>query len=138
MDFSKTITTENLMTQFNDFFKPEALFSKDNPLLKSFRQGHELMFETFDKAARVQLAYAEELLDVNRKQFETLYSGKSLKDAVAAQQDLVTEVGKRTAKCVGDLQEVVVEMQAGVSEAANDLGAGPASSKAKTKKSKSA
>ena len=126
------------MSQINDFFKPEALFSRDNPLLKSLRQGHELMFETFDKAARVQLTYAEELLDVNRKQFEAFYSGKSLKDAVAAQQDLATEVGKRTAKCVGDLQEVVVEMQAGVSEAANDLGASPATGKARTKKTKSA
>ncbi|MDT8321673.1 MAG: phasin family protein [Xanthomonadales bacterium] len=125
------------MTQVNDFFKPDVLFSAGNPLLTSIRQGHQLMFETFDKAARVQLTYAEELLDVNRKQFELLYAGKSLKETVADQQDLATEWGKHAAKCVGDLQEVAVELQAGVSEAANDM-ATPEAGNTRTKKTKSA
>lgn len=125
------------MTQVNDFFKPDVLFSADNPLLKTLRQGHQLMFETFDKAARVQLTCAEELLDVNRKRFESLYAGKSLKETVADQQDLATEWGKRAAKCVGDLQEVAVELQAEVNEAANDM-ATPEAGKAKTKKTRSA
>jgi hypothetical protein len=109
------------MSQFTDFFKPETLFSRDNPFLKSAEKTHRLIFETLDKAARVQLSFAEDLLDINRERFESLYAGQSLTDMFTAQQNIVTELGKRTARYAGDLQEVVTSLQVDASEAANEL-----------------
>ena len=124
------------MTQFSDYFKPETLFSRENPFLKSAEKTHRLVFETLDKTARVQLAFAEDLLDINRERFESLYEGRTLTDLWTAQQNLASELGKRAAKYAGDLQEVVTSMQAEVAEAANELDAEiePKARKPKSKK----
>jgi hypothetical protein len=127
------------MNQFTDFFKPEALFSRENPFLKSVEKTHRLVFETLDKAARLQVCFAEDLLDINRERFESLYSGQSLSDVFTAQQNIVTELGKRTARYAGDLQEVVTSMQADATEAANELAETAAPrAKARTAKAKKA
>jgi len=94
------------MTQFTDLFKPEILFSKENPFLKAAEKTHRLIFESFDKAARLQLTFAEDMLDLNRKRFDALYTDDTLLNKVSAQQDIATEFGKRTARWAGDLQEV--------------------------------
>lgn len=124
------------MTQFSDYLKPETLFSRENPFLKSAEKTHRLVFETLDKTARVQLAFAEDLLDINRERFESLYEGRTLTDLWTAQQNLASELGKRAAKYAGDLQEVVTSMQAEVAEAANELDAEiePKARKPKSKK----
>jgi hypothetical protein len=109
------------MTEIASLFKPEILFSKENPLLKTAGKAHHLLFETFDKTARLQLSFAEELLDLNRKRFDALYADGSLMDKVTAQQNLATEVGKHTASWAGNLQEVAVDLQSSISDAANDL-----------------
>ncbi len=109
------------MSQAFYFFKPEALFSADNPFLTSARKSHQLLAESFHKAARAQLAFAEDLLVLNGKRIEALYEGNSISDKLAAQQAIVTETGNRAAELAADVQDIVTEYQAGVSEAANDL-----------------
>ena len=127
------------MTEISNLFKPEIVFSRGNPFFKSAEKTHRLMFETFDKAAHLQLAFVEDLLDLNRKRFESLYSDEPLKDKLSAQQDLVTEAGKRTATLMGDMQEVAVNLQSNFSDAANDLVSPKGARKpaAKARKSKS-
>lgn len=109
------------MSQLPDFFSPEKLFSRDNPILKSAEKTHRLIFETLDRSARVQIAFAEDLLEINRERFESLYARQSLTDLFTAQQNLATELGKRTAKYAGDLQEVAGSLQTGVADAANEM-----------------
>jgi hypothetical protein len=109
------------MTQITDLFDLKILFSKENPLLKSAENTHRRIFETFDKTARLQLSFAEDLLELNRKRFEALYAGDSLLDKVTAHQDLATEIGKRTVTLAGDLQEIAVDLRSDVSDAANEL-----------------
>jgi len=128
------------MTQFADLFKPEALFSSDNSFLDSAQKAHRLFAESFDKAARLQLSFAEDLLDINRKRIDTLYAGESFMDTVSAHQDLASEIGKCASAYAGDLREAVVDFQSNVSGAANDL-VSPAVAKtpaAKGKKAKAA
>ena len=81
------------MTQFTDLFKVAE-------------KTHRLIFESFDKAARIHLSFAEDLLDLNRKRFDALYVDDTLLNKVSAQQDIAVEFGKRTATWAGDLQEV--------------------------------
>ena len=83
-------------------------------LFKVAEKTHRLIFESYDKAARLQLTFAGDLLDLNRKRFDSLYTDDTLLDKVSAQQDLATEFGKRTATWAGDLQEVVVDLKSGV------------------------
>lgn len=109
------------MSQFTDMFDIDTLFSRKNPIVESAGKMHRKIFETFDRTARLQLSFTEDLLDLNRKRFEALYAGNSLPEVVKAQQELVTEFGKRTATWVGDLQEVVVELQSDAGEAANEM-----------------
>jgi hypothetical protein len=104
------------MTQFTDLFNPETLFSKANPFLKAAEKTHRRIFETF-------------------KRFEALYAGDSFMDKISTQQDLLTEFGKRTATWAGDLQEVAVDLQNNVSEAANEL-VSPITAKAPAAKAK--
>ena len=91
------------MTQFTDLFKVAE-------------KAHRLIFESYDKAARLQLTVAGDLLDLNRKRFDALYTDDTLLNKVSAQQDLATEFGKRTATWAGDLQEVAVDLRSGVSD----------------------
>ena len=109
------------MTQFSDLFKPEIIFSRENPFLRAAEKSHRLAFETFDKAAHLQLAFYEDLLKLNRKRFESLYADKPLKDKFSTQQDLATETGKRAATLIGDMQEVAVDLQGSLSDAANEF-----------------
>jgi hypothetical protein len=111
------------MNQIADFFKPEILFSRQNPFLKSAEKTHRLVFETLDKTIRLQLGFTEDLLDINRERFESLYQTQSFSDLLAAQQNLASELGQRTARYAGDLQDIVSDIQSGVGEAANELGA---------------
>ena len=90
------------MTQFTDLFKVAE-------------KTHRLIFESFDKAAHLQLAFAGDLLDLNRKRFEALYADDTLLNKVSTQQDLATEFGKRTATWAGDLQEVAVDLRSNIS-----------------------
>ena len=90
------------MTQFTDLFKVAE-------------KTHRLIFESFDKAAHLQLAFAGDLLDLNRKRFEALYADDTLLNKVSTQQDLATEFGKRTATWAGDLQEVAIDLRSNIS-----------------------
>jgi hypothetical protein len=112
------------MTQFTNLFKVAE-------------KTHRLIFESYDRAARLQLTFAEDLLDLNRKRFDALYADDTLLNKVSAQQDLVTEFGKRTATWAGDLQEVAVDLRGNISDAANDL-VSPVAAKAPAAKAKKA
>ena len=128
------------MTQFTDYFKPEVLLSRENPFLKSAAAAHRALFDTLDKAARVQLAFAEDLLDLNRERFELLYAGKSITETLGAQQDLMFELGRRTSRYAGDLQDIATSLGSGLTEAAADAaneaasGAGRKAGASKSKK----
>ena len=124
------------MSQVSQFFKPETFFSRENPFLKSAEKTHRLVFESYDKTARLQLAMAEDLLDLNRERYEAFYACQSLSDLFTAQQNLVAELGERTARYAGDLKDVVTDIQAGAAEAANEFGpaAKPAKASARSKK----
>jgi len=108
------------MNNVFESFKPEALFSADNPFFQSARSTHNLFAEAFDKTARMQLAFGEELLDLNRKRFESLYAGESVKDTLAVQQELAVEAGQRASALADNFKQVISEFQNGVSEAANE------------------
>jgi len=95
------------MTQLTDLFNPEALFSSENPFLKTAKKTHLRFVDSFETAARLQLSFAEDLLNLNRKRIDALYAGESFAETVSAHQDLATEFGKRTATWAGDLKEVV-------------------------------
>ena len=125
------------MTEFTELFNPENLFSGENPFLKTVKKTHLQVAESFDKAARLQLSFGQDLLDINRKRIDALYAGESIADAFSAHQDLATELGKRTATWAGDLKEIVVDLQSEVTDAANDLAAA-AGSEAKAAKGKKA
>ena len=130
------------MTQLTDLFNPEIMFSRENPFLKTAKKTHLQFVDSFEKVARLQLSFAEDLLNLNRKRIDALYASESFSDAVSTQQDLATELGKRTATWAGDFKEVVVDLQSGVTSAANDL-VSPAASEtraktARTKKAKAA
>ena len=109
------------MTLFTHLFNPEVLFSKKNPFLKASEKTHRLIFKSFDRTMRLQLAFAKDLLDLNRTRFNALYADDTLRDRISTHQDLATEMGKRTAIWAGDLQEVAVGLQSGFGEAANEL-----------------
>lgn len=124
------------MSELSDYFNPETLFSRDNPFLKSAEKTHRLIFGAADRTARLQLAFAEDLLDINRARFESLYRHQSFTDMVEGQRKLMTELGERATQYAGELREVVSSMQADATEAANELGAGvePKATKSKSKK----
>ena len=124
------------MTQLTDLFNPEIMFSSENPFLKTAKKTHLQIADSFDKAARLQLSFAEDLLNLNRKRMDALYAGESFADTVSAHQDLATELGKRTATWAGDLKEVVVDLQSGVTGAASDL-VSPAANETRAKAPKS-
>ena len=125
------------MTQFTDLFNPEIMFSSESPFLKTAKKTHLRIADSFDRAARLQLSFAEDLLNLNRKRIDALYAGESFADTVSAHQDLATELGKRTATWAGDFKEVVVDLQSGVTGVANDL-VSPAANEPKAAKSKKA
>ena len=125
------------MTQFTDLFNPEIMFSSESPFLKTAKNTHLRIADSFDRAARLQLSFAEDLLNLNRKRIDVLYAGESFADTVSAHQDLATELGKRTAMWAGDFKEVVVDLQSGVTGVANDL-VSPAANEPKAAKSKKA
>ena len=117
------------MTLFADYLNTEKLLSRENPLLKAAETGHRKVFESFDTAARMQLAFAADLLDLNRDRFASLYSSESLQDALEAQRDLALEIGKRAARHVGELGEALVFGAFDLSDAANEQPAAGARSK---------
>lgn len=108
------------MNNLFDNFKTEAIFSTENPFFKSAQKTHTLFAEAFDKTARMQLAFGEELLDLNKKRFATLYAGKSAAETLAAQQDLIDEAGTRASALVDGIQKVATDFQADVTEATNE------------------
>lgn len=118
------------MTEFADFFKPDVLLSRANPFLTSAAATHRALFDRLDGAARLQLAFVEDLLDLNRERFELLHSGKSFTETLGAQQDLVIELGRCTARYTGDLQDIAMSLGFGLAEApggaANGAAAGAA------------
>jgi hypothetical protein len=130
------------MTLFADYFKPETVFSMENPFLKSAEAAHRLVFDAFERTARAQLRFADDLLTLNRDRFELMYAGKSFSETLDAQQDLVAEFGKRAVDYAGDLREVAASVFGQASEAAmdaaNDLGAGPERKPTATKTKKKA
>jgi len=109
------------MNSFTDFFKPEVFFSAENIFVKTARQAHELSFEALDKTARLQLDFARDLLDMNRKRFEAMYAGESFTDSLSAHQDFALETSKRGLSLVDDVQAIASEIQEAVKESANDF-----------------
>lgn len=101
-------------------FKPEALFSTENPFFKSAQKTHSLFAEAFDKTASMQLAFGEELLGLNKKRFASLYAGDSAQDTLVAQQDLIVEAGNRASALADEFQKVASDFQAGITEAASE------------------
>jgi hypothetical protein len=104
--------------------------------LQTAKKTHLQIADSFEKVARLQLSFAEDLLNLNSKRIDALYAGESFSDTVSAHQDLATELGKRTATWAGDLKEVVVDLQSGVTGAASDL-VSPAANETRAKAPKS-
>jgi hypothetical protein len=109
------------MNTFSDFLKPEVLFSAANPFLKSARQTHEAALEAMEKAAHLQLDFARDLLDINRKRFEAVYAGDSFLDTLSANQDFALEAGKRGLSLIDDAQAIASEIQEVVKESASEF-----------------
>jgi hypothetical protein len=101
-------------------FKPEALFSAENPFFESAQKTHTLFAEAFDKTARMQLAFGEELLEINKKRFASLYTGASVQDTIANHQELMTEAGGHASALADEFQQVATDLQAGVTDATNE------------------
>ena len=109
------------MNAFTDFFKPEAIFSNENLFFKSAKQAHELAFEAFDRTAQLQLDFARDLLDLNRKRFEAMYAGASIVETLSANQDFAVETSKRGLTLVDDAQAIASEFQDAVKESASEF-----------------
>ena len=109
------------MTQFTEFFKPEVLFSPENIFMQTAKQAHELTFEALDKTTRLQLDFARDLLEINRKRFESMYAGDSFADTLSAHQDFALETSKRGLSLVDDAQAIASEIQEAVRESANEF-----------------
>lgn len=107
------------MNSIFENFKPEAIFSTGNPIFKSVQKTHSLFAVAFDTTARMQLALAEELLDLNKKRLASLYAGESVKDTIATHKDLLTEAGERTVAMTDELKQVATDFQTGLTDAAN-------------------
>jgi len=101
-------------------FKPEVIFSTDNPFFKSAQKTHRLIFDAFDKTARMQLAFGEQMLDLNKRRFNSLYAGKSAQDTLATQQDLLVEAGQRASTLSDDFQKVATDFQTGITGIASE------------------
>ena len=99
------------MTSPFETFKAENLFPGIGPMMETARRSHELAADAFDRTARLQLALAGDLLELNRKRFESLYGEKSLTEAVAEQQELALETGRRYATFGEDYRELIGELQ---------------------------
>jgi hypothetical protein len=108
------------MNNIFENFKSEALFSAENPFFKSAQKTHTLFAEAFDKTARMQLVFGDELLDLNKKRFASLYAGASVQDTVANHQELMTEAGSRASALADEFQQVATDLQAGITDAANE------------------
>ena len=118
--YYKTPDGAHVMNNIFENFKPEALFSAENPFFKSAQKTHALFAEAFDKTARMQLAFGEELLDLNKKRFASLYSGDPAQDTLAVHQDLIVEAGNRASALTDEFQKVATDFQAGMTDAANE------------------
>lgn len=99
------------MTNFTELFKPEALFSADNPALKATKKAHELAFETFNKTAGLQLDFARDMLDINSKRFNALYAGNSVADSFSTNTDLALEVSNKSVRLLEDINATVNDFQ---------------------------
>lgn len=108
------------MALFTDFLNAEKLYSRDNPLLKATEAGHRMLFESLDNAARLNIAFAVDLLDLNRERFQSFYGGASLKATLEAQRDLALEMGQRTVRHAGELAEVIAATALDLTNAANE------------------
>ena len=110
------------MTQLSDYFAPETLFSRDNPFLKLAEKSHRLVFESLDRTSRLQLSFAEDLLDLNRERFDSLYACESVVDLAKAQQDYAWDLRARASRHASELQDLLIEAGSSAAEAAGDLG----------------
>jgi len=99
------------MTSPFESLKAENLFPGIGPMMAAARRSHELAADAFDRTARLQLALAGDLLALNRKRFESLYAEKPLTEAVAEQQELALEAGRRYATFGEDCRELIGELQ---------------------------
>jgi len=108
------------MNNLFENFKPEAIFSAENPFVKSAQKTHTLFAKAFDDTARMQLAFGEELLDLNKKRFAGLYAGNSASETLTAQQDLIVEAGNRASALADEFQKVATGFQADLTEAASE------------------
>ena len=108
------------MNNIFENFKTENIFSTENPFSKSAQKTHGLFATAFDTTARMQLAFGEELLDLNKKRFAALYAGDSVQDTIATHQELITEAGNRAIALNDEIQKVATELQTSVTDAANE------------------
>jgi len=58
------------MNRLFEFFKHDTILSTGNPFFKSAEKTHRLFAGAIDSTARMQLAFGEELLDLNKNQIE--------------------------------------------------------------------
>ena len=112
------------MNSFTDFLPTGTLFSADNPWINGTRQAHKRAFESLDKAAHLQLDFARDMLDLNRKRFESLYAGSSLNEVLNAQKELVLETGTRGVELLEEAKLMADEIQVSLKESANEFWAG--------------
>jgi hypothetical protein len=119
------------MNESFEFFKktafaPEVLFSADNPVWQATTKVHRSLVESFDTAARANLALASDLLDLNRRRVEELYSGKPISDQLQAHADIVLESGQRFSAWGEELREVATACRAVFADVASEVAEQPA------------
>lgn len=119
------------MNESFEFFKktafaPEVLFSADNPVWQAASKVHRGLAESFDTAARANLALASDLLDLNRRRVEELYSGKPISDQLQTQADIVLESGQRFAAWGDELREVASACRTVIADVASEVTEQPA------------
>lgn len=119
------------MNETFEFFKktafaPEVLFSADNPAWQAAGKVHRGLVESFDSAARAHLALASDLLDLNRRRIEELYSGKPLSDQLQSQADILIESGQRFSAWSEELREVASSCREAIVDVASEVVEQPA------------
>jgi hypothetical protein len=125
------------MNETFDYFKkaavdPEALFSADNPVIRATTKVHRGLFEALDSSARANLSLASDLLGLNRKRIEQLYTGKPLTEQLQSQADILFETGQRFAAWSDELREAAAAFRSSVTELGTEWLEQPAAEPRKT------
>ena len=92
-------------------FKAEKFLSPQNPMFAAMGRAHHGVFNAFDQATRANLSLAEDLLNLNRDRFDSLYDQPTFSEVLGAHKDIAMEAGKRVTEWGVNMREIATRYQ---------------------------